>query len=269
MARTVRALSEYIKIKCDRRCSRSRSTGCNYRSNTTNPRSSCCSNSHQRQAPSRPNTRRRVRRLPFICCFIRKGGVPLATPLKRLFAKAPPDARARVRRRAITVPKPQTRVRAADPITANRQDGAVRARVVGKVCCFASAARFGGVLYKRVSVKRSDLFYVAARRAVSVINIRRRDFSRSVRFRVGANKYFFFVTVVAAERYTVAPSKSIAPQILDTAIFASVLAVGITNLRPRRRFDRVRSARCNRRRIAVCLPVHNRLRVRRFHFNEP
>ena len=162
MARTVRALSEYIKIKCDRRCSRSRSTGCNYRSNTTNPRSSCCSNSHQRQAPSRPNTRRRVRRLPFICCFIRKGGVPLATPLKRLFAKATADARVRARQGAITAPTPQTRARRAAPTPTNDKHRAARKRVVAKIRCRASAACFGCVLYKGVSVKWRNLFYPTA-----------------------------------------------------------------------------------------------------------
>ena len=163
MARTVRALSEYIKIKCDRRCSRSRSTGCNYRSNTTNPRSSCCSNSHQRQAPSRPKTRRRVRRLPFNYCFNRKGGGdPLATPLKRLFAKATAEVRVRARRGVITAPIPQTRVRRVVPIPTNGKHRAARKRVVAKIRCRASAACFGCVLYKGVSVKWRNLFYPTA-----------------------------------------------------------------------------------------------------------
>ena len=223
MARTVRALSEYIKIKCDPRCSRSSSTACNYRSNTTNPRSSCCSNYRQPPRRSRSRSRRGVRRLPFNRCFNRKGGVPLATPLKRLFAKATPDARARVRRRVNTAPTPQTRARRVGPITANRQDGAEHARVVAKIRCRASAACFGCVLYKGVSVKRGNLFYpTAARRAVAVIHIRRRDFARRVRFRVGANIHFF-----GRKRYTVAPSKRIAPQILDTYDMHNVIRAAL------------------------------------------
>lgn len=162
MARTVRALSEYIKIKCDRRCPRTRSTGGNYRSNTTNPRSSSSPNSHQRQAPSRPKTRRRVRRLPFNYCFNRKGGNPLATPLKRLFAKATADARVRERRGVITVPRPQTRVRRVAPKPTNDKHRAARRRVVAKIRCRASAACFGCVLYKGVSVKWRNLFYPTA-----------------------------------------------------------------------------------------------------------
>ena len=174
--------------------------------------------------------------------------------LKRFIAKATPDTRVRARRIVITVPSPQTRVRRVVPIPANRKDGAAGDREVAKVGCCATAD-FRCVLYKRIASERFDLFNVViARRAVALINVRRRCFARGIRRGVGANVNFF-----GRERYTVAPSVSITPQILNTAILASVFAVGVANFRPRRGFYGVRSARGDRRRIAVCITIHNRL----------
>ena len=174
--------------------------------------------------------------------------------LKRFVAKATPDSRARVRRKATTAPMPQTRARRVVPSPANRKDRAADARVVAKVGCFATAD-FRCVLYKRIASERFDLFNVViARRAVALINVRRRGFARGIRRGVGANVNFF-----GRERYTVAPSESITPQILNTAILASVFAVGVAFFRPRRGFYGVRSARGDRRRITVCITIHNRL----------
>ena len=174
--------------------------------------------------------------------------------LKRFVAKATPDTRVRVRRLVSTAPKPQTRVRRDAPSPANRKDGTVGVREVAKVGCCATAD-FRCVLYKRIASERFNLFNVViARRAVALINVRRRCFARGIRRGVGANVNFF-----GRERYTVAPSVSITPQILNTALLASVFAVGVADFRPRRGFYGVRSARGDRRRIAVCITVHNRL----------
>ena len=174
--------------------------------------------------------------------------------LKRFIAKATPDIRARVRRIVKTVPKPQTRVRRVAPKPANRKDRAADARVI-RVVGGVTPADFGCVLYKWVASERFDLFNIAAaRRTVALINVRRCCFARGIRRGVGANVNFF-----GRERYTVAPSVSITPQILNTAILASVFAVGVANFRPRRGFYGVRSARGDRRRIAVCITIHNRL----------
>ena len=83
-------------------------------------------------------------------------------PLKRLFAKATADVRARVRRGVITEPTPQTRVRRVVPTPPNGKHRAARKRVVAKIRCRASAACFGCVLYKGVSVKWRNLFYPTA-----------------------------------------------------------------------------------------------------------
>ena len=142
----------------------------------------------------------------------------------RLVAKATPDTRVRARRIVITAPTPQTRVRRIVPIPANRKDRAAGERVVAKVGCFATAD-FRCVLYKRIASERFDLCNVfIARRAVALINVRRRAYARGIRRGVGANVNFF-----GRERYTVAPSESITPQILNTAILASVCAVGIAH----------------------------------------
>ena len=174
--------------------------------------------------------------------------------LKRFIAKATPETRVRARRTVTADPKPQTRARRAVPNPPNRKDRAADARVVAKVGCCATAD-FRCVLYKGVASERFNLFNIAAtRRAVALINVRRRGFARGIRRGVGANVNFF-----GRERYTVAPSESITPQILNTAILASVFAVGVAFFRPRRGFYGVRSARGDRRRIAVCITIHNRL----------
>ena len=184
--------------------------------------------------------------------------------LKRFITKATPDERARDRRIVKTVPIPQARARRDVPIPTDGKDRAVDDRVI-RVVGGCATADFGCVLYKRIASERFDFFNIAAaRRAVALINIRRRGFARRVRRGIGANIYF-----CGRERYTVNPLVNVAPQILDTAVFHCVLAVGVAFFRPRRGFYAVRSSRSNSRRIAVCVTVHYRLRVCRFHFNEP
>lgn len=184
--------------------------------------------------------------------------------LKRFIAKATPEARVRERRIVITEPTPQARARRVVPSPTNGKDGAADERVVAKVGCCATAD-FRCVLYKGVASERFDLFNIAAaRRTVALINVRRRGFARRVRRGIGANIYF-----CGRERYSVNPLVNVAPQVLDTAIFASVLAVGVAFFRSRRGFYSVGSSRSDCRRVAVRVTIHYRLRVRCFHFDEP